>query len=198
MGLSHLLKIIHLMKMKIEKEHIIEGATAISIWIIPWLIALTIVFFYQEQIYLEPFMMNGSKYLILFLCAFYIVSSIFSFVGFVLPIFKGKDLSALFSVDRPRYNEHFSSNGRRLLKKAKSDKVLLFASNITIRDFLYHYYETSKRYSLVKFIPSLGQMRNYPYESLCMMLNSQKEIQGLDTDKYYNFDLIIKTCLKEE
>lgn len=184
--------------MKIEKENIIEGATAISIWIFPWLIVMVIIFFYQDQIYLEPFMKNGSKYLILFLCAFYIISSISSFVGFVLPIFKGKDLSALFFVHRPQYKEHFSSNGRRLLDKTKDDKILLSASLITIRDFLNQYYEISRRYLLVKYIPSLGQLRKYPYESLCMMLNAQKEIKGLDTDKYYNFDLIIKTCLKEE
>lgn len=184
--------------MKIEKEHIIEGTTAIGIWIFPWLIVIVIAFLYKEQINLEPFMKNGSKYLTVFLCAFYIISSLFSFIGFILPIFTGKDLSALFFVDKPRYNEHFSHNGRRLLDKAKNDKVLLSASIITIRDFLNQYYETSKRCSLVKFIPSLGQMRKYPYESLCMMLNAQKEIQGLDTDKYYNYNLIIKTCLKEE
>ena len=97
-----------------------------------------------------------------------------------------------------QYKEHFSSNGRRLLDKAKDDKILLSASLITIRDFLNQYYEISRRYLLVKYIPSLGQLRKYPYESLCMMLNAQKEIKGLDTDKYYNFDLIIKTCLKEE
>ncbi len=180
--------------MKVNTKRIIEGATAIAIWILPWVIVASIIIFYRESINVEPFLKNGSVYIIGMTSVFYVISSITSFIGFLFPIFSRKDLSTLNNIKRPQCVNQYSSHGTLLLERVTEDNTLLFASLITIRDFLYQQYETSKRYELAEFIPSMSQMKNYPIESLCMMLSAQKRVEYLDADKYYNFDLIIRTC----
>lgn len=182
--------------MKVNKDNIIEGTTAITIWIAPWVIVGITFALYRDRLSIEQFTKNGSLYIICGLALFYIISSFSSFVGFVLPIFKSK-MPALYLISKPKYDASFSSLGRKLLREVKNDNSRLAASVITIHDYLNSEYENSSRFELVKYIPSVNQMNKFPYESLCLMLSAQKIIEDLDADKYYNFNLIISTCLSK-
>ncbi len=182
--------------MKVNKDNIIEGSAAITIWIIPWVIVGITFALYRDQLSIEQFSENGSIYIICGLAFFYIISSFSSFVGFVLPIFKDK-VSALYLISKPKYEASFSSLGRELLRDVKNDKSRLAASVITIHDYLKSEYENSSRLQLARYIPSINQMKKYPYESLCLMLSAQKCVDGLDSGKYYNFNLIISTCFSK-
>ena len=183
--------------MKINTDIIIEGATAITIWSTPWVIAGITLVLYKDQIRIGQFTENGSIYIICGLILFYLMSSISSFIGFVVPIFKGNDLSALYLTPKPKYVALFSSKGKKLLREVKNDNSRLAASVITIHDYLNSEYENSSRLELAKYIPSVSQMNKFPYESLCLMLSAQKIVKELDADKYYNFDLIISTCFSK-
>lgn len=128
--------------------------------------------------------------------SFFFISSFSSFVGFILPIFKGK-VTALYLISKPKYEASFSSLGKKLLRDVKNNNSRLAASVITIHDFLNSEYENSSKSQLARYIPSVSQMKKYPYESLCLMLSAQKCVDELDTGKYYNFNLIISTCLSK-
>ena len=183
--------------MKVNKDNIIEGSTAITIWITPWVIVGITFALYRDQLSIEQFTKNGSIYIICGVSLFYFISSFSSFVGFVLPIFKDK-VSALYLISKPKYEASFSSLGRKLLRDVKNDNLRLVASVITIHDYLNSEYENSSISQLARYIPSISQMKKYPYESLCLMLSAQKCVDGLDTGKYYNFNLIISTCLSKQ
>lgn len=182
--------------MKINKDNIIEGSTAITIWIIPWVIVGITFALYRDQLSIEQFTNNDSIYIICGMSFFYFISSFSSFVGFVLPIFKDKE-SALYLISKPKYEASFSSLGRKLLRDVKNDKSRLAASVITIHDYLKIEYENSSRLQLARYIPSISQMKKYPYELLCLMLSAQKCVDGLDSGEYYNFNLIISTCFSK-
>mgnify|MGYP007020222413 CR=1 FL=1 len=182
--------------MRVNKDKIIEGCTAITIWITPWVIVGITFALYRDQLSIEQLTKNGSIYIICGVSFSYFISSFSSFVGFVLPIFEGK-ISALYLFSKPKYEASFSSLGRKLLRDVKNDNSRLAASVITIHDYLNSVYENSSRSQLVRYIPSISQMKRYPYESLCLMLSAQKCVDGLDSGKYYNFNLIISVCLSK-
>lgn len=170
-----------------------EVTVAIVIWSLPWIIVALIMLFYKDQVGIVQNL--DFLEIVISLCFFYAFSSYCSFRGFILPIFRGKDFSALKIVRVPKMHGVISPLGKSLLKKYKKDihNADLFSSVITIHDFLNTFYE---RVDLFSYLPTEDQMRKYPYESLELMLSAQYRFKELNEDKYYNFELVINTCMK--
>lgn len=169
-----------------------EVTVAIAIWSLPWIIVALILSFYKDQVCIVQ--NSGFSGIIISLCFFYAFSSYCSFRGFILPIFLGKDLSALKIVRVPKMHGVISPLGKSLLKKYMKDihNADLFSSVITVHDFLNTF---SERVNLFSYLPSEEQMRKYPFESLELMLSAQYRFKELNEDKYFNFELVIN-CLK--
>ena len=185
--------------MTTDNELLKERVTAILLWGIPWGIVVAVFAFFYDEFHISSFMGNGAIGLLLFVAFCYIVSSAYSFVGFVLPLFSAPDDNEFYHLIRPSSEGKYSDSAQRLMGLFKNDKRTerLYASCIVIHDFLVDYKERKTVKDISLYIPSVMQMREYPYDSLCMMLSSQEKLKAIDTDKYYNFELILKTCLSD-
>lgn len=183
---------------KISSPTVYEGAVAITTWSFPWVIVTCIVLLYKDQVSILQDI-SFAKVLIP-MCAFYVLSSFCSFKGFILPIFLGKDLSALHEVRVPEVNEQILPKDKRLLKKHRKNHYdsSLYSDIIVIHDFLSSIQEQYSDPTLFSYIPTIDQMREYPYESLKLMLSAHRKIQKKYNDKYYNFELIVNTCLSKK
>ena len=184
--------------MIIDKDKIKERTTAILLWGLPWGIVVGVLVFFKNQMHLDSFIANGSI-VVLFVGLFYLISSYCSFIGFVLPLFVGKEENESYHLIKPTFKENFSKSAKRMVKKFANENHTeeLYATCIVIHDFLLDYKDRESRKELSCYIPSVAQIKGYPFESLCMMLSSQEQFQSVDTDKYYNFELLLRTCLSE-
>lgn len=176
-----------------------ERVTAITLWGFPWVIVSLTFLFFHDHLHLEPFVVDDSIITLSFIFLFYIVSSYCSFKGFVLPLFLKNKLSTYHKIKAPLYSDEYSDTAEKLLERYKGriESQNLYAAIIVIRDFLLQYRDNKNVKEISLYIPSVGQIKAYPYDSLCMMLSSQEMLKAIDTDKYYNFELILKTCLSD-
>ncbi len=186
--------------MTTDNELLKERVTAILLWGIPWGIVVVTFACFHDEFHINSFGGNGAIGLLLFVALCYIVSSACSFVGFVLPLFFAPDENDFYHLTKPSSEGKYSDSAQRLMKLFKNEKSptgRLYASCIVIHDFLSDFKERNAVKDIPNFIPSVMQIKKYPYESLCMMLSSQEKLKTIDTDTYYNFDLILKTCLSD-
>lgn len=176
-----------------------ERVTAITLWGLPWVIVSLTFLFFHDHLHLESFVANGSIITLSVICLFYVVSSYCSFNGFVLPLFLKNKLNTYYKIEAPLYSEEYSGTAEKLLERYKGriESQKLYAAVIVIRDFLLHYRDNKNVKEISSYIPSVGQIKAYPYESLCLMLSSQEMLKAIDADKYYNFELILNTCLSD-
>lgn len=174
-----------------------ERATAITLWGLPWVIVSLTLLFFHDHLHLESFVANDSLITLSVICLFYIVSSCCSFNGFVLPLFLKNKLNTYHKTEAPLYSDEYSDTAEKILERYKGriESPNLYAAIIVIRDFLLQYRDNKNVKEISSYIPTIGQIKAYPYDSLCMMLSSQEMLKTIDTDKYYNFELILKTCL---
>lgn len=176
-----------------------ERVTAITLWGLPWVIVSLIFLFFHDHLHLESFVANDSIITLSVICLFYNVSSYYTFNGFVLPLFLKNKLRTYHKIEVPFYSDEYSDTAEQLLERYKGriESQNLYAAIIVIRDFLLQYRDNKNVKEISSYIPSVGQIKAYPYDSLCMMLSSQEMLKAIDTNKYYNFELILKTCLSD-
>lgn len=180
---------------KLKSPNVREGAAAITIWSFPWVIVACVIVFFKDQVGI----LHEVEYarLTAVIGFFYAVSSFCSFKGFILPLFKDKDFSVLEKIGVPKTKGEIFAQGKALLLKHKHHDfdASLYSDIVVIHDFLCGLQEDYSDSTLFTYIPTVDQMRAYPYESLELMLSAQALISEKYDTKYFNFDLIIETCL---
>lgn len=188
------------MEMTNDSDIMKERVTAITLWGLPWVIVVFTFLFFHNELHFESFVTNGSIIIVSVVCCFYIISSCCSFNGFVLPLFLKNKSCTDNKIEIPLFGDEYSDAAKKILDKHKDqiESHSLYADIIVIRDFLLQYKGNKNAKEISSYIPSVGQIKAFPYESLCMMLSSQAKLKAIETDKYYNFDLILRTCLPSE
>ena len=182
-----------------DSDIIKERVTAITLWGLPWVIVVITFLFFYNELHFESFVTNGFIIIVSVVCCFYIISSYCSFNGFVLPLFLKNKPCTDNKIEIPLFEDRYSDTAKKILDKYKGQKEShnLYADIIVIRDFLLQFKDNKNAKEISSFIPSVGQIKAFPHESLCMMLSSQEKLKAIDTDKYYNFELILHTCLSD-
>ena len=75
------------------------------------------------------------------------------------------------------------------------DKEVIYAIILCLKDYIIGKEEIVKsQYS--KSIPSTEQIKKYPNDSLKALLSLYYILRPQETDKYYNFDSVIESCIK--
>lgn len=191
---------------KLKMKYLKEKISSLFLWITPWIIIFyTIIFYHIEMPNIidlginKPFLLGCYT----FYFVVYIITSYWTFKGIVLPAFKNmKEKEEEKIIECPSTIYSLSTSGIDLrnslnkIQSSKEAKVLKTTTLIVIRDYLDSIYTESYSTMLKQFIPSIKQIRKYPNESLNMMLSSHKLMPNIGENKYYNFELILNSCIK--
>mgnify|MGYP000024882853 FL=1 len=172
---------------------------SLFLWLSPWIIVLCIIIEYplvltrhQERLnYDTAFLITTSIMII-----FYVYISIHSFFGIFPPKTAVKDENRHLLNKPERSSYKLSGRGYLLYHiTVKSDKEVIYAIILCLKDYIIGKEEIVKsQYS--KSIPSTEQIKKYPNDSLKALLSLYYILRPQETDKYYNFDSVIESCIK--
>ena len=180
----------------LSKEDFQERLIAIIIWAVPWIIIVILV---AKHGILKSITSTGSISSLLGLIIFaiaYASLSVCLFRGFIIPHHE----TIKIKVIKPETKNINSDKSKEILSKfinRQDSTPQLLVFNFVLYDFLKEIYERKRCNKLYNYLPTTGQLKKYPFESLCLMLSAKSTVDNIENGKYYNFDLILDICLEK-
>lgn len=172
---------------------------SLFLWLSPWIIVLCIIIEYPLVLTRHQERLNyDTTFLIItaIMVLFYVYISIHSFFGIFPPKTKVKE-GYKYTIDKPERSYDKLSGRSYLLYHItkKSNKEVIFAIILCLKDYIIGKGEiVTSLYS--KSIPTTEQIKKYPNDSLIALLSLYYILRPQETDKYYNFDSVIESCIK--
>lgn len=172
---------------------------SLFLWSSPWIIILYVLIEYPIVFtrHQEKFNYDTTFLIIcVIMILFYIYISLHSFLG-IFPPKQTKNEKNKQAIAKPsKITEKLSGKGYLLYYiTQKSKKEVIYAIILCLKDYITAKGEiVMSQYS--KSIPSTDQIKKYPNDSLKALLSFYCTLRPQETDKYYNFDSVIESCIK--